>query len=160
MRARTKHSCGSSATLWRHADHSVLLVCAMVAWGTAHGQASPDDAMRLQPAEALAAGGQPQTSRVKPGSQLDVSRGFGLQAAAPASRDSLFADDDTKTADKPRPSAGWRGFIQGEAAYSYRDPKHWSKGRVRAELSRQGQFSENVKWKIGARADYDAVYDN
>ena len=27
------------------------------------------------------------------------------------------------------------------------------------ELSRQGQISEQVKWKIGGRFDYDAVYD-
>jgi hypothetical protein len=30
---------------------------------------------------------------------------------------------------------------------------------LRLELTRQGTFSENVKWKIGGRFDYDAAYD-
>ncbi len=76
----------------------------------------------------------------------------------PTSRDALFGDD-TPAADKPKPAAAWHGFIQGEAARAFRDPEHWSKGRLRLELTRQGQFSENVKWKIGGRFDYDAAYD-
>ena len=75
------------------------------------------------------------------------------------SRDALFGVDTSKAeADKPSES-GWRGFVQGEVARSYRDPAHWSKARVRLELNRKGQFSEQVKWTIGGRFDYDAAYD-
>jgi hypothetical protein len=82
-----------------------------------------------------------------------------LQLGAAPSRDALFGDDQP-AADKPAPAApGWRGFIQGEVARAYRDPEHWSKARLRLELTRKGQFSENVKWTIGGRFDYDAAYD-
>ena len=82
-----------------------------------------------------------------------------LLSAAP-SRDALFGDDlpDSKKSAVP-PTPSWRGFIQGEVARAYRDPEHWSKGRLRLELNRRGQFSENVKWVIGGRIDYDAAYD-
>jgi hypothetical protein len=76
----------------------------------------------------------------------------------PSSRDSLFGD--APAADKPQTASAWRGFIQGEVARAYRDPDHWSKARLRAEMTRQGRFSENVKWKIGGRFDYDAAYDH
>src|SRR3982074_1679253 len=74
------------------------------------------------------------------------------------SRDSLF-EDAAAPADKST-STAWKGFIQGEVAYAYDDPAHWSKQRLRLELNRQGKFSENVKWKIGGRLDYDAAYDS
>ena len=80
-------------------------------------------------------------------------------AGAATSRDELFGLDKP-AADKPAPAASaWRGIIQGEVARAYRDPAHWSKARVRFELNRKGQFSENVKWTIGGRFDYDAAYD-
>jgi hypothetical protein len=82
-----------------------------------------------------------------------------LQFSAP-SRQSLLLDDKP-AGDKPTPSnSAWRGFIQSEVARAYRDPEHWSKARLRAELSRRGQLSENVRWKIGARLDYDTAYDH
>lgn len=80
------------------------------------------------------------------------------QADGAGSRDALFGDDKP-TADKPQPASAWTGFIQGEAARAYRDPAHWSKARLRLDLTRRGQFSEHVKWKIGGRFDYDAAYD-
>src|SRR5215813_12654598 len=67
------------------------------------------------------------------------------QAAQPGTRDSLFGDDAPPPAGKPQPGSAWRGFIQGEVARAYRDPEHWSKLRLRADVTRQGQFSENVK---------------
>jgi len=72
-----------------------------------------------------------------------------------ASRESLFADDKAPAA----PKRWWRGFSQAEFAYTYADPKHWSNMLLRTEVDAQGAFSENVKWKLGARVDYDAVYD-
>ena len=79
-------------------------------------------------------------------------------AGAATSRDALFGDDKP-AADKPQPASAWTGFIQGEVARAYRDPVHWSKARLRLDLTRRGQFSEHVKWKIGGRIDYDAAYD-
>lgn len=78
--------------------------------------------------------------------------------AAPAgeiSRDALF--DDEK-APAPAADQGWHGIAQGELARTYADPPHNSKAHLRVDLARQGQFSTNVKWKIGGRFDYDAVY--
>lgn len=77
-------------------------------------------------------------------------------------KDSLFGDD-LPAAEKPAKSAssgsGIKGFVQFEAARTVADPEHWSKLRTRADLSATGKISSDVKWKLGARFDYDAVYD-
>ena len=72
------------------------------------------------------------------------------------SRDALF---DERSELSAAPEQGWKGFAQGELARTYADPGHWSKAHLRLEVSRQGRFSEQVKWKIGGRFDYDGVYD-
>lgn len=88
------------------------------------------------------------------------SAACGTAAAADAtpgsgeSRESLFGDDLNKPAASP-----WRGFVRGELAYTYASPAHWSKMLVRSELDAQGALSESVKYKVGARLDYDFVYD-
>ena len=46
-----------------------------------------------------------------------------------------------------------------EIAHTYADPEHFSKAKLRTELSRTGQFNEYLKWKISGRFDYDAAYD-
>lgn len=79
--------------------------------------------------------------------------------AADSSRDALFGLDKPAGATPAATGSGWRGIVQAEAARNYQDPQHWSKARLRFELNWQGQLSENVKWKIGGRADYDAAYD-
>lgn len=56
-------------------------------------------------------------------------------------------------------TTGWKGFSQLEIAGTYSRPEHFSKGKLRTELSRTGQFGANVKWKISGRFDYDAAYD-
>jgi hypothetical protein len=112
---------------------------------------------------------------------------FGALAAneAPASRDALFGDessdkkesrdalvgDDTKNqkgsrdslfgdaAEEATAAPAWHGFVRGELAYTYAEPAHWSKMLVRSQLEGHGAFAENVKYKIGARLDYDFVYD-
>jgi hypothetical protein len=127
---------------WRYAGRGMLVSCAalLTAAGSAYADAS-------RPYEDTAV---PPNSRVPP---------FVAQRdAKPATRDSLFADDAPAT-DKPQTASRWGGFIQGEAARAYRDPDHWSKLRMRGDLTRQGQFSENVKWRIGGRFDYDYAYD-
>jgi hypothetical protein len=64
----------------------------------------------------------------------------------------LFADDASK-------SSPWRGFVRGELAYTLGDPEHWSKLMVRSELDAQGSLTPDVRYKLGARFDYDFVYD-
>ena len=109
-------------------------------------------ALVIAPPVATAAADQQGTMRPV---QLAAESG---RAGAPASRDALFGDD-VSAANKPEPASAWTGFVQGEVARAYRDPEHWSKGRLRLELNRRGQLSEQVKWKIGGRFDYDAAYD-
>lgn len=83
-----------------------------------------------------------------------------------SSRDALFGDDlpEEKTPQEPVPlwkrlATGWRGFSQTEIAGTYASPEHLSKAKIRTELSRTGQFNENIKWKVSGRFDYDAAYD-
>jgi hypothetical protein len=75
------------------------------------------------------------------------------------SRDELFGDDlPMESAPKADTSPGIRGFIQFEAARTTGNPEHWSKLRTRAELGSNGKLGEGLKWKLGARIDYDLVY--
>jgi hypothetical protein len=75
------------------------------------------------------------------------------------SRDALFDDDLPIESAPPRDtSPGIKGFIQFEAARTTGNPEHWSKLRTRAELGSNGKLGEGLKWKLGARFDYDLVY--
>ena len=85
--------------------------------------------------------------------------------AKPGSRDALFGDDDAPlkpdaSVEKKAPatSSGVKGSVQFELARAYEDPAHWSKMLTRADLSAQGNLGDGVKWKLGARMDYDAVF--
>jgi len=80
-------------------------------------------------------------------------------------RDELFGDIDSSPApnEKAKKSEissfkGIKGFLQFEVARSYQKPAHWSKMLTRADLSGQGSLGNGIKWKLGARLDYDAVY--
>jgi hypothetical protein len=75
------------------------------------------------------------------------------------SRDDLFGDEvPTASAATKSTSPSIKGFIQFEAARTTGNPEHWSKLRTRAELGSNGKLSEGLKWKLGARLDYDAAY--
>jgi hypothetical protein len=75
------------------------------------------------------------------------------------SRDSLFGDDLPLASTPSRDtSPGIKGFIQFEAARTTGNPEHWSKLRARSELGSSGNLGEGLKWKLGARFDYDFVY--
>src|SRR5439155_10866948 len=37
-------------------------------------------------------------------------------------------------------------------------PAHWSRAVARLQVNAQGAFSDQVKWKLGARVDVDPVY--
>ncbi|MFB0935746.1 MAG: hypothetical protein QMB52_08215, partial [Propionivibrio sp.] len=80
------------------------------------------------------------------------------------SRDALFDDDDDPLKESPKTAkqdsgSGIKGFIQFEMARTTESPVHWSKMVTRADLSGQGNLGNGVKWKLGARVDYDAVYN-
>ncbi|HRI93662.1 MAG TPA: hypothetical protein PLS93_18710, partial [Accumulibacter sp.] len=85
----------------------------------------------------------------------------------PLSRDALFGDGDDalpkgKAAQAVAQSASrpvrYRGFIQNVMAYTTPGPAHWSEAMTRADVSAQGDFGSGVKWHLGARVDFDAVY--
>lgn len=86
--------------------------------------------------------------------------------ARPGGRDALFGDDDdmplkagAKTEKKDAASTGGiKGFLQVEMARAYQKPVHWSKMMTRADVSSQGDLGNGIKWKLGARMDYDAAY--
>lgn len=74
-------------------------------------------------------------------------------------RDGLFGDDPPKASSPTKESgSGIKGFIQFEAARTTAEPEHWSKLRTRAELGSAGKLGAELKWKLGARFDYDFVY--
>ncbi|HSG24394.1 MAG TPA: hypothetical protein VLA64_15720, partial [Azonexus sp.] len=81
---------------------------------------------------------------------------FGVQGA----EENLFGDDLPTPTKKGTAtgSSDIKGFVQFEAARTTASPEHWSKLRTRADLSSQGKLNDSVKWKLGARFDYDAVY--
>lgn len=73
------------------------------------------------------------------------------------------AADDARmaAAAQPAPEAGrgLHGFAQFELARTVAQPDHWSKMLGRLEFGGTGRLGEHVKWKLSARADYDAVFD-
>lgn len=85
----------------------------------------------------------------------DDEKSPGKTPAQRESRDALFGDDVAATA----PPSPWRGFISGELARTYASPSHWSKMLIRGELDAQGALGDGVKYKLGARFDYDFVYN-
>lgn len=106
----------------------------------------------------------------KPGFSRTVGAHPLLLAAASSelesdSLDALFGDDDdqpeaSRKSDKKASSngGGIKGFIQFELARRTEKPVHWSKMLTRADLSSQGNLGNGIKWKMGARIDYDAAY--
>jgi hypothetical protein len=78
-------------------------------------------------------------------------------ASPPPSREGLFGPEPGRRT--PSGSPAWHGFVRAELAYTYADPAHWSKMLVRGELDAEGALSDQVKYKVGARLDYDFVYD-
>ena len=75
--------------------------------------------------------------------------------AEPSSRDALFGD---AAGAEPEVSARVSGFYEFTLAYTYADPKHWSRAVNRLALDGRGDLASGVKWKLGARFDVDPVY--
>ena len=80
------------------------------------------------------------------------------------SREALFGDSEEELGTSVVPQKketnfpGLRGFFQVEMAHTTESPAHWSKMLSRADISSQGNLGNGIKWKLGARVDYDAVY--
>ena len=82
------------------------------------------------------------------------------------SRESLFNDVDDALLPSGKASeqqaagsaTGVRGFLEFDAARDYEDPVHWSQLMTRLNLGAQGDLGGGIKWKLGARYDYDAAY--
>lgn len=99
---------------------------------------------------------------------LVASAALGAGQAAPDDDvDALLkqaAEDDARNAAAQPPVAkaaspsGFRGFTQFELARTVASPTHWSKMLGRAEFGSQGRTEGGLKWKLSARADYDAVF--
>lgn len=70
-------------------------------------------------------------------------------------RDNLFGETISK---KTSSTPGIKGFTQFEAARTTSSPDHWSKLRSRTEFGSSGALGEGLKWKLGARFDYDFAY--
>jgi len=75
--------------------------------------------------------------------------------APPESKDALFGSSD---ASAERPGVKVSGSFDGLGAYTYADPKHWSRGVGRLTVNAQGEIAETMKWKVGGRLDADIVY--
>ena len=109
------------------------------------------------PVQLLAADATPTSRDALFGDDSDGKATRSAPAKAPAkgaSRDALFGNDLV-----PAPRSPWHGFVRGELAYTYGDPAHWSKMLVRSELDAEGGLGNGVRYKLGARLDYDFVYD-
>lgn len=89
---------------------------------------------------------------------VSVRRNTQPQATMPVTPQVASQQQD-KTARKNASPVRWSGFAQEEVARQYAKPSHWTKVRTRAQLNAQGQTGGNIKWKLGARVDYDAVFD-
>lgn len=76
-----------------------------------------------------------------------------------AAKAALFGEVAPEPPKQDKTEAGWHGFVQGELAHTYASPAHWSKFAGRLELGRRGQLANGMQWKLGARLDYNAVYD-
>lgn len=51
------------------------------------------------------------------------------------------------------------GYGEFAAAYTTADPERWSRLRTRLELTASGRLGGGPRFRLGARADYDAAYD-
>jgi len=50
------------------------------------------------------------------------------------------------------------GFIAEDIAYTYEDPKRWSRAVTRLQINVDGSLGEEVKYRLGGRIDVDPVY--
>jgi len=73
----------------------------------------------------------------------------------PLSKDALFG---TSSESAEKKGVKLSGSFEGLGAYTYADPTHWSRAVGRLSLAAQGEFTADVKWRVGGRVDGDLVY--
>jgi hypothetical protein len=113
--------------------------------GAAETAAAPDDEVEALMREAAA----------------DDARNAAAQKAAPGVAPSATPSPvpgGAPVSAQPGSPSGLRGFAQLELARAYQSPTHWSKMLGRVEFGTQGKTEDGIKWKLSARADYDAVF--
>lgn len=123
----------------------ILFLLSLMTWYSAGICAATGKAVSL-PIPTAASPAQPDT----------------IQIAQISTLDDLFENDAADTNEPQqsfRQTSSWRGFSQLEFADIVASPRHASKLRLRTELSNLGHLSPNIKWKLSARLDYDAIYD-
>src|SRR5690606_8150767 len=158
-RARIEAHAPRNRRMSKSYTHPILLSL-YLACGAISANADADAASGPEAAHQVAQASGPQSRESlfgddagkpkagKPSSREDL---FGLEparpAARPGSREELFGTDIPATKPAARleaeptstdPLAGWRGYVQSEFAYTYENPEHWSKARLRLKLGRQG----------------------
>lgn len=52
----------------------------------------------------------------------------------------------------------WSGWVQFDTAYAWKQPAHFANARNRGELAGRGGWDGGAKWKVSARAGYDAAF--
>lgn len=50
------------------------------------------------------------------------------------------------------------GFVAEDIAYTFEDPKRWSRAVTRLQLNLEGKLGDDLKYKLGGRLDVDPVY--
>lgn len=157
--------------------HPALLVLGLSYGAAAAAQGDGTDSSGTRPPFRLAAQEAPASrdalfgddvGKPKPKKPSSREELFGLDKPAPSpkpgSREDLFGTDipsskpDARDAKAADPTAGWRGYVQPEFAYTYGNTEHWSKARLRLELGRQGRLSDTVSFRVTGRVEYDAVF--
>lgn len=136
------------------------LACLFALLGVASAWAEP-----VAEASALAAASAPFERIDNQASRMPLRLAAKADAAdSLLGRDALFGDDDLPPRAGGKPEQGLssgngvKGVLQFEMARTTESPVHWSKMLTRADLSSQGKLGNGIKWKLGARIDYDAVY--
>ena len=155
--------------------YALSAACATLVLCAAAGSAATNVAA-AEPQDAAAAKAQPALPWAAAIGTADWVR-MAAADGTPSSRDALFGDDDKAPENPPAkgkdatrdalfgsdlkvaPKSPWRGFVRAELARTYADPEHWSRMVVRSELDTEGGLGNGVRYKLGARLDYDFVYD-
>ena len=133
---------------------SALLQLSLPAWAAALEEGAESAFILADPA--------PAPARLSGSLQLAAA-----DVATPGSREALFGDDDddllkpaaAQKSESPANASPLKGFVQFNAARAYESPVHWSQMMTRVSLGAQGDLGGGIKWKLGARYDYDAVFN-
>jgi hypothetical protein len=134
----------------------VLAVPVATVWAQSTGEASPRIGQYLPSEHFQVLGTMPVEAE-----QPVLLAANATDDSAPDSLDDLFGDEDEGPRKEEKSNSlnsGVKGFLQFEFARTTERPVHWSKMLTRADLSSQGNLGNGIKWKLGARVDYDAVY--